>query len=486
MSKTGPVVGATSLARDVLYAACKANSLFSERYDLATWTDLGHGSFAGVVRIHCRDRGEDVAVKIFLELSDEARARIRAEVANAQRIHSGLLVHLYAPFSFGDLAWIEMEYVQGRNLQQEIDGRTKDGFSVKEALDLSIATAEALRAAHEAGVLHRDLKPANLLLPEGKQPLVKLGDFGMSKFHQAAKLTATGEFRGTPEYAAPEAWESTPVGAPADVYSLSLVLFRLFAKGEYAYELASNANTGQVYLAHRKQKPRRARAYNQAVPDSIDAFLARGLAKNPLQRPSLDELIATLKAERSLLTQPGQPPASRLGPFARRALTVGAALFAVALLFHFRPRPDDGRAPFTGGTPLPTATIAGPLSTPLIEAPTPTPALDAPSPASTSQTTTTPSKRVDLALKAALDGPALAITNISKYALRNVEVVLLDDARERHIVSRIPSLGAGELALLPIDEFTPPLPEGWHPSQAEISAQTPSGQRGMARVAVQR
>lgn len=476
MSETGPVSGPPSLARNVLYAACQANALFSERYDLGTWKDLGHGSFAGVVRIHCRDRGEDVAVKIFLELSEEARARIRAEVANAQRIHSPLLVHLYAPFSFEDLAWIEMEYVQGRNLQQELDRRDRDGFPVKDALDLGIAIAEALCAAHEAGVLHRDLKPANLLLPDGGRPLVKLGDFGMSKFHQAAKLTATGEFRGTPEYAAPEAWESKPVGPSADIYSLSLVLFRLFAKGGYAYELPPNANTGQVYLAHRKQKPRRASDVNRAVPKAIDALLARGLSKNPSQRPSLDEVVATLKSQQRAIAEAGGQPRASQRRLSRLAIAVSMVLVATALLLFYRARFDNGIDPTGDRTPLPSATTALPVSTPPVDRIfTPSQKPQAPSPASIPPTTAP--KRVDPSFGAALDGQAVAITNTSKYTVHDVEVVLLDATQARHTIGPISVLGAGELILLPLEEFTPAFSEGVHPRRAEVEAGTPTGNR---------
>ena len=80
-------------------------------------------------------------------------------------------------------------------------------------------------------------------------------------------------------------------------------------------------------------------------------------------------------------------------------------------------------------------------------------------------------------IEAALDGPAVAITNASKDSVHNVEVVLMDDAKVRHTVSAIPVLGAGDLALLPLDEFAPPLPDGWHPRQAQVSAETARGRR---------
>lgn len=94
-------------------------------------------------------------------------------------------------------------------------------------------------------------------------------------------------------------------------------------------------------------------------------------------------------------------------------------------------------------------------------------------------------------LKEKLDGDlpaavpaALAITNTSKYTAQDVEVVLMDKAHGRHAVSTIPSLGPGELTLLPLDEFVPPLPEGWYPSQAEVTAKRPTGQSVVTRIAV--
>ena len=102
---------------------------------------------------------------------------------SAQRLTSPHIVRTYGAFPRGRLAWIEMELVHGPDLRHELERRAQAGaarstrppaFAIGAAL-----TAQALVAAHEAGVVHRDVKPGNVLLPSSARPIAKLGDFGL-------------------------------------------------------------------------------------------------------------------------------------------------------------------------------------------------------------------------------------------------------------------------------------------------------------------
>lgn len=468
---TGPREARISVTRDLLRDACASDPLFRERYDLSTWQELGQGAFAGVARIFCRDRGEDVAVKVFYRLTDESRARMRAEVLNAQRAFSERLVRTHTPFSSGEIAWIEMEYIPGRNLDQEIAQRKTEGrpFTLEEDLELGIAIGEALRAAHQAGVVHRDLKPANLLLPESGHPPVKLGDFGISKFREAAKLTATGEIPGTPQYAAPEVWEARPAGPEADVYSLGLVLFRIFTTGEYAYDVPPGATTAQVFVAHRTQKPRRLREMNSSIPAELDDLIQRMLAKDPKARPSLQDVLSAVGA---MQARPAPTPVrSRVRrPGAGVALAFAGMLGVVALLAGIPLRSARDEQPL--------AAVAPPVNVEVAARPAqsaPTPPLEARVPAAQPRPTpgppATPPASRKAAFQVAIEAPAVAVTNVSGRPVSGLRVTLVTVSGSRHSVQLADELAAGDVALVPLDEFEPVSAGNAEFVKAEVVAQ---------------
>ena len=202
-----------------------ADPRWTSRYD--GWQVIGRGAFATVVKTHCKDLGADVAVKVFKNLDPEDRGRFQQEIRNAQALDSEGVVRMYSPF-WGSPPWIEMEWVDGPNLKQELQRRAaeNDPFPILDALAVAIAIADVLRLAHEKKIVHRDVKPANILLPRSRQPLVKLADFGIARSDDAGRLTRTGTFRGTPQFGSPESFiGDVPASTAHDVYSLGLCLY---------------------------------------------------------------------------------------------------------------------------------------------------------------------------------------------------------------------------------------------------------------------
>src|SRR5262249_10808298 len=212
----------THVSRDALHNLCLADPVWCERYE--GWTELGHGGSASVVRTHGKALEEDLALKIFPRLTADEWKRFQDEVRHALRLTSPYIVRTYSAFPRGSFAWIELELVDGPNLRQELERRAAEGraFSLEEALDIGIAIAHALVAAHEAGIVHRDVKPANILLPRDGLPVAKLGDFGISQLAGAARVTKTGLLVGTPQFASPEIIAGQRGGSASDVYSFTL------------------------------------------------------------------------------------------------------------------------------------------------------------------------------------------------------------------------------------------------------------------------
>ncbi|MCP3803742.1 serine/threonine protein kinase [Allokutzneria sp. A3M-2-11 16] len=132
------------------------------------------------------------------------------------------VVPVYAAGEIGELRYLAMRYVQGRNLRQLLNER--DGvLSFQETLRIVGQVAAALDSTHALGLIHRDVKPANIMIEEGTGH-VYLCDFGIAKDVGLTGLTAAGVFVGTPDYSSPEQVRGGTIDHRTDVYSLAVVI----------------------------------------------------------------------------------------------------------------------------------------------------------------------------------------------------------------------------------------------------------------------
>ncbi|QKG21999.1 serine/threonine-protein kinase [Actinomadura verrucosospora] len=177
---------------------------------------LGMGG-QGVVYLAHDAAGTPVAVKVLrAEIAAEPRVRERftKEIANARRVDPFCIAQVLDASLDGPRPYIVTEYVEGPSLQQA--GR-RDGAALQR---LAVATATALAAIHEAGVVHRDFKPSNVLLgPDGPRVI----DFGIARDTEAP-LTLTSSIIGTPAYMAPEQFAGEAAGPPVDVFAWGSVI----------------------------------------------------------------------------------------------------------------------------------------------------------------------------------------------------------------------------------------------------------------------
>src|SRR5262249_2480020 len=118
-------------------------------------------------------------------------------------------------------AYIVMELIRGPTLRQLISRSQR--LPVDEVVRIGSEVADALDAAHRAGIVHRDVKPANVLVPPDGP--VKVTDFGIAKAGAEHDLTRTGTVMGTARYLAPEQVSGRPTDARTDVYALGLLLY---------------------------------------------------------------------------------------------------------------------------------------------------------------------------------------------------------------------------------------------------------------------
>jgi serine/threonine-protein kinase len=190
-----------------------------------------------------------------------------------------------------------MERLEGKTLGAAMGlvrggARVRKAFPARVAYEITRQTCEALYRAHSLqprAVVHRDLKPENIYIHQasfGGEPVIKLLDFGVAAFEQAARETGPV---GTPRYMAPEQLRCEAVTPKADLYSMGLVLYEmLVGRGPFDH-LADAVGPGQRALvlvnAHLSVVPLKPSRYAPWIPATIDDLLLSALDKDPENRP---------------------------------------------------------------------------------------------------------------------------------------------------------------------------------------------------------
>ncbi len=174
-----------------------------------------------------------VAIKTILtkKLSPDAAkmatVRFQREVRAVARLNHPNIVQVYDFGSEADLAYIVMEFIQGKELKDSLDG--KEHFDLGRIFRLMGELLDALHFAHEAKIIHRDVKPANVMITTAGQ--TKLADFGVARFTEPdgdqAEATRAGTIVGTPSYMSPEQIQGQPLDRRTDIFSAGIIFYQL-------------------------------------------------------------------------------------------------------------------------------------------------------------------------------------------------------------------------------------------------------------------
>ena len=290
-----------------------------------------------------------VAVKILKDdlAGDEAtRARFRHEAVAAARLSHPSIVSTYDTGDDDGTAYIVMELVEGPTLRRLI--HDSGGLPVRDVVRLGAQVADALDAAHRAGLVHRDVKPANVLVPP-RGP-VKVTDFGIATSAAAGDLTKTGTVMGTARYLAPEQVNGRPTDARTDVYALGLLMFESLT-GHAPFGGDSDVATAMARLTTSAPP---VRVERPDVPPALDDVIHRCLARDPDQRfESAAEVREALR--RTELDPTGSVPRVATGAHAVQppppvAPAAAAVLPRLAAPTTPAPRPCPARRPRRPGS----------------------------------------------------------------------------------------------------------------------------------------
>jgi serine/threonine protein kinase len=229
--------------------------MIAERYELVR--EIGRGGMGAVWLATDSVLGREVAIKrigVMPGAEDADLVRAEREARLAARLNHPHVIAIYdlveSEDDQGGEHWLVMEYVEGVPLSGLV--RRDGALSTEHAAAILSQVADALAAAHAAGIVHRDVTPSNILVtPEGH---AKLGDFGIARAEADATLTQTGLVTGSPAYLAPEVASGAVATSASDVWSLGATLFHAL-EGRPPYETGDNL-MGALYRIVNEEPPR--------------------------------------------------------------------------------------------------------------------------------------------------------------------------------------------------------------------------------------
>lgn len=281
-----------------------------------------------------------------------SRKRLRQEAQLASQLSDPHVAAVYDILEENDEFFVVMEYVQGETLR----ARLCRPLGINDFLSLAVQCAEALAAAHKAGILHGDLKPENIMLTTGGQ--VKVLDFGMARCERyvhegtTAESAYRGNFGGTLCYMAPEVLQEKGTDGRADIFSLGVVFYEALAGGN-PFRAESFLATCERILRGEAPKLGELRA---GIPAELERIIAKMMARDPDSRyATAADLAVDLRAQRAAVeeTWSAAKPGAKRVPV--RLWMVAGMLAAVLGILLLAPRTRRELQNWLSWKPVPRA-----------------------------------------------------------------------------------------------------------------------------------
>jgi eukaryotic-like serine/threonine-protein kinase len=211
--------------------------------------------------------------------------RFEREAKLASSLDHPNICTIFGLHKVGDIQFIAMQFVEGRNVRQLVGGQPLD---LRRALSIAIQVTDALAAAHSSGIVHRDIKARNVMVT--RSGTVKVLDFGLAKLIESPhkdtsdpQLTEVGVPYGTSTYAAPEQAQGLKADHRADVFSTGVLLYEMLA-GTWPFRGKTALDVRYAVVYHKPKPIVEARGENSPQLRRIQEILDKALAKSPDDR----------------------------------------------------------------------------------------------------------------------------------------------------------------------------------------------------------
>jgi eukaryotic-like serine/threonine-protein kinase len=253
---------------------------------------LGSGGMGEVYLAQDTVLSRQVALKLLPEYFTRDQDRLRRfqqEARAASALNHPNIITIFEIGQVGDKHFIVTEFIDGATLRQHFfgEGRNPSGrqLQLRQVLDIAIQTADALAAAHEAGIVHRDIKPENIMVRR-RDSYVKVLDFGLAKLTEGAVdteaptrakvRTSAGVVMGTASYMSPEQARGEQIDVRTDIWSLGVVLYELVA-GCGPFERSTPSEVIALIL---EREPAPLARYAREVPPELERIVSKALTKD--------------------------------------------------------------------------------------------------------------------------------------------------------------------------------------------------------------
>src|SRR4029079_13567431 len=271
--------------------------------------------------------------------------RFLREIHVTAKLSHPNIIPLLDSVRLGNVLYYVPPFAAGESLRQRINRERQ--LPLRDVLRITSEIADALDAAHQAGVVHRDVKPENVLLVSGHAVVC---DFGIARALSvvgANTLTGIGVSIGTPSYMSPEQAAAEVVDGRSDIYALGCVMYEMLA-GDPPF---AGTNMQRVMAQHASTPAPSVRLARPAIPQSVDLLLTKALEKSPADRfqtagklrNAIDDLIeangsgsvVSQRVPQRRLSMPSLPWMPPLPGMPRvRWIAVAAAVLLVALALY--------------------------------------------------------------------------------------------------------------------------------------------------------